>query len=138
MKETGCKMSSTDGLHGAGVYDSNKKYKIYNKEHFYSTLQNIYRSKGSNLLDNGFPKIWNLDFLKIHNCIIACSVLIHKDIIMKIGKKREIKMGGALIDGDIIHIDYDFWLRALEHTDCVYVDDVCFYYDAGHGDGNLY
>ena len=33
-------------------------------EYFYKVLQNIYKSKGSNLLDNGFPNIWNLDFLK--------------------------------------------------------------------------
>ena len=34
--------------------------------------------------------------------------------------------------------DYDCWLRALNHTDSVYVNDVCFYYDAGHGDGRNY
>ena len=34
--------------------------------------------------------------------------------------------------------DYDCWLRALEHTDRVFVKDVCIYYDAGHGDGQDY
>jgi hypothetical protein len=34
--------------------------------------------------------------------------------------------------------DYDCWLRALEHTDLVYVPDICFYYDGGHGDGRNY
>ena len=34
--------------------------------------------------------------------------------------------------------DYDCWLRALEHTDSVYVKDICFYYDKGHGDGRNY
>ncbi len=34
--------------------------------------------------------------------------------------------------------DYDCWLRALEHTDSVYVKDICFYYDIGHGDGKNY
>jgi glycosyltransferase involved in cell wall biosynthesis len=130
MKETGCKMSSTDGLIGNGVYFKDKKYKVYNKEHYYSTLQNIYRSKGSNLLDNGFPKIWNLDFLKIHNCVIASSAVVSKDILVNYNCIQNEPNG----TGD----DYRIWLRALEHTDCVYVDDVCFYYDAGHGDGNLY
>ena len=138
MKQFGCKMSSTDGLIGTGMYDENKKYKKYNAELYYKTLQNIYRQKKSNLLENGFPQIWTLDFLKIHNCIIACSVIIHKDIIKKIGKKREIKMGGTKINNEIVHIDYDYWLRALEHTNSVYVDDVCFYYDGGHGDGQNY
>ena len=30
--------------------------------------------------------------------------------------------------------DYDCWLRALEYTNSVYVKDICFYYDSGHGD----
>ena len=38
-------MSSTDGLFGNGVYDINKNYKKYNAEHYYTTLQNIYRKK---------------------------------------------------------------------------------------------
>jgi glycosyltransferase involved in cell wall biosynthesis len=138
MKESGCKMSSTDGLIGHGVYDSTQKYQKYNAEHCYYTLQHIYRSKGSSLLDAGFPKIWTLDFLKIHNCIIACSVIIHRDVISKIGKKLEIKMGGALVDDKIVHIDYDYWLRALEHCNCVYVEDTCVYYDCGHGAGQNY
>lgn len=138
MKETGCKMSCTDGLIGTGIYDSTKKYEKYNAEYYYNTLQDIYKNKGSNLLDNGFPDIWKLDFLKIHNCIIACSVIIHKDIISKIGKKLEIKMGGELINGKIYHIDYDYWLRALEHTNSVYVKDICIYYDMGHGIGQNY
>lgn len=34
--------------------------------------------------------------------------------------------------------DYDCWLRCLDHTNCVYVQDVCFYYDGGHGYGQNY
>jgi glycosyltransferase involved in cell wall biosynthesis len=33
MKISGCKMSSTDGLIGTGVYNENKKY---NAEHYYT------------------------------------------------------------------------------------------------------
>jgi glycosyltransferase involved in cell wall biosynthesis len=138
MKESGCKMSSTDGLIGNGIYDSTKIYKKYNAEHYYNIIQNIYKIAGSNLLDNGFPDIWTLDFLKIHNCIIACSVVIHKDIISKIDKKLEIKMGGELINNKVVHIDYNYWLRALEYTNCVYVKDICVYYDNGHGNGKNY
>ena len=43
--------------------------------------QNIYKSKGSNLLENGFPKIWDLDFIKIHNCVICSSVVLEKSIL---------------------------------------------------------
>jgi glycosyltransferase involved in cell wall biosynthesis len=126
MKKSGCKMSSTDGLFGNGVYDINKNY---NAEHYYTTLQNIYRRKKSGLLKNGFPKIWSLGFLKIHNCVICSSVLMEKNILDKINNFKNVKNGRE---------DYDCWLRALDHTNRVYVDDVCFYYDGGHGDGQNY
>jgi glycosyltransferase involved in cell wall biosynthesis len=129
MKNSGCKMCSTDGLIGNGVYDKNKKYKKYNAEGNYITLQNIYRKKNSNLLENGFPKIWTLKFLKIHNCMICSSVILDKEIINKVG------MFDIRGSGDE---DYDYWLRALKHTSSIYVNDVCFYYDAGHGDGQNY
>ena len=129
MKLSGCKLSSTDGLIGKGVYDPNKSYKKYNAEHYYKTLQSIYRRKNSNLLDNEFPQLWTLDFLKIHNCIICSSVVIEKDILDKINNFKHLKNGQE---------DYDCWLRALEHTNNIYVNDVCFYYDSGHGDGQNY
>jgi glycosyltransferase involved in cell wall biosynthesis len=138
MRETGCKMSSTDGFIGEGMYNPQKEYKKYNAEHYYQTLERIYRDRGSNLLNNGFPLIWDLNFLKIHNCMIACSVIIHKDIIKKIGKQCEIPMGGTILDNQVVHIDYDYWLRALEHTNSVYVNESCFYYDELHGYGNNY
>lgn len=128
MKKSGCKMSSTDGLIGNGYYNKNRKYKKYNLEYYYKTLQNIYRRKKSNLLENGFPKIWTLEFLKIHNCMICSSVILDKEVINKVGK---------FIIGNYGE-DYEYWLRALKHTNSVYVDDVCFYYDKGHGDGQNY
>jgi len=129
MKETNCKMSSSDGLGGKGIFDPKKSYKKYNAEIHYKTLQNIYNRKGSNLLNNGFPIIWTLDFLKIHNCMICSSVVIEKTILDKINNFKNMKPPGE---------DYDCWLRALQHTDSVYVKDICFYYDGGHGDGQNY
>ena len=122
-------MSSTEGLFGNGVYDINKNYKKYNAEHWYTILQNIYRRKNSDLLKNGFPKIWSLEFLKIHNCVICSSVLMEKNILDKINNFKNVKGGEE---------DYDCWIRALEHTNSVYVDDVCFYYDGRHGNGQNY
>ena len=129
MKALRCKMSSTDGLIGNGVYDINKKYKKYNAEHYYEVLQNIYKGHNSNLLANGFPKIWTLDFLKIHNCVICSSVIIEKSILDKINNFKNVNNAQE---------DYDCWLRALEHTNSAYVNDVCFYYDNRHGDGQNY
>ena len=129
MQKSGCKMSSTDGLIANDIYYINKNYKKYIAEHHYTTLQNIYRRKNSDLLKNGFPKIWSLSFLKIHNCVICSSVLMEKNLLDKINNFKNVKNGCE---------DYDCWLRALEHTNSVYVDDVCFYYDDGHGDGQNY
>ena len=129
MRETSCKMSSTDGLIGNGIFNPKKSYKKHLAEHYYELLRNVYKRKGSNLLDSGFPTIWNLNFLKISNCVICSSVVIEKDILDKINNMKCLKNGRE---------DYDCWLRALQHTDSVYVKDICFYYDSGHGDGKNY
>lgn len=129
IKETGCKMSSTDGLIGKGVFDPEKSYQKYNAECNYKTIQNIHRKKGSNLLENGFPTIWSFAFVRIHNSIICSSVVIEKDILDKINIMKCVENGLE---------DYDCWLRALYHTNSVYIRDICFYYDAGHGDGQNY
>lgn len=130
IQESGCKMSSTDGLFGNGIFNSEiSSYKKYNAEHYYNILEEIYKRKGSKLLNDGFPNIWNLNFLKIHNCVICSSVLIEKTILDKINNMKCVKNGKE---------DYDCWLRALKHTNCVYVKDICFYYDGSHGDGQNY
>jgi glycosyltransferase involved in cell wall biosynthesis len=125
MKMSGCKMSATEGLIGFGIYNKCENYKKYNSEHYYSTLQNIYKSKGSNILKNGFPKIWNLNFLQIHNCIICSSVVIEKKLLNKINNFRCLPKDEE---------DYDCWLRAMLFTNSVYVDQPCFYYDSNHGE----
>ena len=129
MKETGCKMSSTEGLLGKGLYDSTKTYKKYISEANYRIIKGKYERKGSTFLKNGIPKIWTYNFLKIHNCIICSSVVIEKSILDKIQNMKCVKNGQE---------DYDCWLRALQHTDSVFVKDICIYYDINHGDGRNY
>jgi glycosyltransferase involved in cell wall biosynthesis len=126
MKETGCKLSSTEALYGEGVYDSTKKYQRYLAERYYKVLRDSVRSKGSNLLDNGYPTIMNLYFAKLENCMICSSVMIEKEILDKINNFKTMKPPGE---------DYDCWQRALEHTNNVYVKEPCVYYDGGHGYG---
>lgn len=129
LEKTGCKISSTDGLLGAGVYVESKTYKVYNAEYYLDTIRKIYLTKGSDLFKNDFPSIWTVDFLRIHNCVITSSVLIEKEVLNTIKNFKNLKNGVE---------DYDCWLRALEHTDLAYVTDVCFYYDNAHGDGKNY
>jgi glycosyltransferase involved in cell wall biosynthesis len=127
MKETGCKMSSTDGFIGTGIYDPLKSYKKFNAEHYRNFLLNVYASHGVYLVNGELPDIWNWYFLKINNTMVCSSVVMEKEILTKIGNMK-----------CIIHEDYDCWLRALEHTNSVYVKEVCFYYDIGHGDGQTH
>ena len=135
MKKTGCRMSSTEGFFGTGVYDSNKLYKKYITEHYLDCLKNeqgllnSYKYKGYDLLENGFPEIFNLDFLSVNNSIVVSSVIMERALLEKIENMRHLIISRE---------DYDCWLRALEHTSSVFVKEVCFYYDAGHGDGQDY
>ncbi len=129
MKKNSCKMSSTDGLIGNGCFDINKKYNIYNGDFYYDTLIDIYRKRGPHLLVNDeLPNIFNQEFIKIHNIIICSSVIIEKEILDKINNFNLINRNE----------DWDCWIRALEHTNCVYVKDICFYYDNNHGSGQNY
>jgi hypothetical protein len=89
----------------------------------------MFRKNNSTLFDNGFPEIWTLDFLKVNNSMICSSVIVEKEILDNINNFRCIKNGKE---------DYDCWLRALEHTTSVYIPEMCFYYDTGHGDGQNY
>lgn len=114
MKKNNCKMSSTDGLIGKGIYDIKKKYKKYNAEKYYYKFKN-----------NKIPKIWDLKFLKKHNFMITSSVILDKNILDKINGFTYKRRGQ----------DYDCWLKALNYTNSVYIKDICFYYDKGHGKG---
>jgi glycosyltransferase involved in cell wall biosynthesis len=126
MKITGCKMSSTDGLVGYGPHDPSKTYKKYNSENCYEPIKKIYTDKNSSFMNDGFPHIWTHEFIKVHNCIICSSVVLEKEVLDRIGNFKYLGHGKE---------DYDCWLRALETTSLVYVNDICFYYDDGHGDG---
>ena len=115
-----CKMSCTEGFIGEGVYNPNKKYPLYLREHYWEIL-----SKKLNLKDD-FPDVWNYKFLRKHNSAITSSVVMHKDICDKIGLMKNVRIGIE---------DRDYWLRAVKHTNIGYVKESCIYYDIGHGNG---
>lgn len=130
MIKDNTKMSSSDGLIGSGVFDVSKDYKLYNEENYKNTLQNIYKKRGSDKLNNGFPEIWDYDFLKTHNCMITSSVIIEKKVLESINYMNNLRNGRE---------DYDCWLRCLKEINkSSYVKTPCFYYDRGHGDGREY
>jgi len=129
MKKNNLQMSSTDGLIGHKPYNPTKTYKLYNEEAFKKSLQNKYKKLNSNALEKGFPEIWDYNFLKIHNCMITSSVIIHKDILRKINGMNNLVNGQE---------DKDCWLRALKHTESIYIKEPMFYYDQSHGAGRNY
>ena len=88
----------------------------------------MYKTKSNINIDNGLPDIWGLPFIQVNNCIICSSVVIEKTIIDKTGEFIIAKTSE----------DYEYWLRALQHTNCVYINEPLVYYDAGHGDGQNY
>jgi hypothetical protein len=112
MKETGCRMSSTDGLVGHGVFNA--------------TNQNIVYSGYFNF---NLPEIWTLDLMKKGNYMLGSSVMLEKTLLNKIKNFATLKPPTE---------DYECWLRALEHTNSVYVKDIGVYYDLAHGDGRNY
>ena len=129
MEETKCLISCTDGYYGAGLYDKTKKYIIYNKEKWHNCIRGIYNGKGKGeLMKDGFPKIWTKEFVNVHNCSIASSVVIHRSLIEKIGY-----FGNGLWAPD-----YEYWKRAINHSNLVYLDEPLLYWDSGHGDGQNY
>jgi len=121
MQINNYKMSCTDGLIGSGFYNKNKSYPKYNAEYYNEQLKSIFKSKGSSLIENGLPSIFDKELIQIHNCIITSSVIIESQIVDDVG------------DMKCIHIkeceDYEYWLRVLDKTNCLYIDNILFYYD---------
>lgn len=129
IKNSGCLISATDGYIGSGIYDKNKKYVLYNQEKYQNTIKNIFNRKGKgDLMKDGFPLIWNKEFLNTHNCCIASSVMIERSIIDKVG----------YFSNQLWAPDYEYWKRVIEHTKLVYLAEPLIYFDSGHGDGQLY
>lgn len=119
--------SSTEGFYGEGAYNIQKKYPLYNKEHFYKIIKKKYK-RTDYLKKNTYPPIWDYDFLNIHNCVILSSVVIEKKLFERVGGFR----------GLPIRADYDLWLSVLKITDLLYIDTPLFYYDGLHGVGKNY
>lgn len=132
LEQSEYKMSSTEGLYGEGVYDLNTEYPLYNKVRWFKYLKRKYKGtnyiKGGRFKQKSFPEIWDYNFIKIHNCIALSSVVVEKDIFLKLGGFRGLPRLS----------DYDCWLGLLQLTSSVYIDKPLFYYDNNHGDGRLY
>jgi|TARA_B110000495_G_C23041588_1_gene625165 glycosyltransferase involved in cell wall biosynthesis len=135
LLDSGSKFSSTEGFFGKGIYDNSKDYPLYNAEYFFKKISKKYIGTSykprsiNNLFKNTFqyPETWSYDFLKHHNCVVASSVMVEKEIMEIVGGFRGIPTS--------MRTDYDCWLSLLKVTDLEYINEPLFYYDGGHGDG---
>ena len=95
-------MCSTNMHQGNGLYSKNK------------TCQ-------SRMLTTNIPNIINLEMIKYDNKILNSTVILNKNIINKVG---EFDLG--------TNEDWEYWKRALNYTDCYYINKPLVYYDLGH------
>lgn len=127
MQQKQIYFSCTEGYYGEGTYDENVKYKLYNKKKFKKELKKIYQNSNFKI-PKKFPEVWTYDFLKIHNCVITSSVVVEASLLKKVEGFKPVNWAE----------DYDCWLRILEVSNILYIDQPLFYYDGKHGDGRLY
>ena len=129
MKKIYTKMSCTDGHIGNGRYNPSQTYKLYLQEFYYDYIKRIYEKAYSNFVKNGFPYIFDLASINIHNCIICSSVVVEKELLDSVDRMPLLRNGEE---------DIGCWKRLLKHTGCYFVSDPCVYYDNAHGDGRAY
>ena len=111
-------MCSSDLYIGNNDYSINENYIKYNRDRCYYYIKELFEKKNKkNVFNNGFPRIWNKDFLQVNNSMIYSSVLIKKKIIDEVGT----------FSTKNIHTDYDYWLRCLVKTECIYLDTPTIY-----------
>jgi teichuronic acid biosynthesis glycosyltransferase TuaG len=122
LKNSEHKMCCTDGLIGMGEFQESESYKRYNKEHYYKRIKQIHLNKNSTLMENGFPDVWDREFILVHNSIITSSVILEKSIVEKVGEMSFAKRAQ----------DWNYWLRSLRFTSCIYLDSPLIYFDNNH------
>jgi glycosyltransferase involved in cell wall biosynthesis len=122
MKRTGCKMSSTEGIMGHGKYNPafHSQYKLMGSDPGVLRIRyNYFMRFNINLFIHGYPEVFNKEQVQNVYVLINSAVIIEKEVLDKINNFKNMKPPGE---------DYDCYLRALDHTNVVYVKDVCMYY----------
>jgi GT2 family glycosyltransferase len=127
-------MSCTEAVQGRGLFDPNKKYKVYmggieRRFKKWNVNEKLKDSKGFSYTNT--PTIWTKEILSIHNFCIGSSVVLDKSLFEKVGYMNEsIKFKKGQ--------DYELWKRVLSITDCAFINEPLTYYDHGHGKGRQY
>lgn len=124
------KMSCTEGYIGEGKFTLEKKYQLYNSERFLKKISKKHKKSLLKSLTNfEFPNEFDFNFIKIHNSIIASSVVVERELLNFLGGFRPIPSSNDYAP------DYDCWLGLLRLTNCNYIKEPLIYYDELHGYG---
>lgn len=118
MREREVEMSCAEGMLGYGRYNPKRAYQLYNAEAEASALESktgVHPSK--------FPRVLDLAFLTRHNVIITSSVVLSRRVARLTGEMTMLQRGE----------DGEYWLRALRHTQCAYLQEPLVHYDSTHG-----
>lgn len=75
------------------------------------------------------PGTFDLAYIRKNNIIIFSSLIVHRDVVEKVGSFMEIDIGGGSGGKNKVFEDYEFNKKCLEHTNCVYSSEALLYYD---------
>ena len=120
MKKNKAQFSCTDRYNGRGFYNPKKEYEPIMMSKFKKYMLNKIGLKE-------YPDFLTKTMIQKANIIPNSSVMIHRDLIKKVGTFDEVPIKKAE--------DRLYWLRCLEHTNCLFVKQPLLYYDTGHGFG---
>lgn len=123
MYKTNTKMSCCEAVTGKRPNGTPQVYNLYNSGIHFEYLN----SKYNGYLSDGFPFIWDLNFIEVHNCIITSSFIVETDLIKSIGYMPAIPMSAGRASED-----YVCWLNIFKTgKKCVYIGEPLLFYD-GH------
>lgn len=119
MAASGQRMSCTEAFIGDGPMVAGERYPIYHREFFRAVCVNHYRETGRRWTGR-LPEVFTRDFILGHNFIITSSVVVDRELLQETGDFKCLPRGQE---------DSDLWLRCLEHTDCLHLNEPLTYYD---------
>jgi glycosyltransferase involved in cell wall biosynthesis len=113
-KYPGHLMSSSNAVVGHGLFMSNTYRTIYFKN-----------PPGLHLEENFYTL--DRDAISKENFIMNSSVLLHSSLLKKVGLQKIVQ-----------YEDWEYWLRCLHDTSCLYIHEPLIGYDMNHGFGKQY
>ena len=119
LVQSDCQMACSEGMIGNGLYNPSQTYPIYHREFYADYCQTFFETHYSGWSDR-LPDRFDLELIQKHNFIIHSSVVIEKAFLDQVGGYKELPLGVE---------DSDLWLRCLQHTDCIHINEPLLYYD---------